>query len=253
MDKDAYYFPHFANARNDRKIRRLRKQLGIEGYGIYFMVLEVLREQQDFSYPLEDVDLLADEFNTSQEKVLAVITNYKLFKVTEDRFFYSPKFYDYMGPYLQKKQSARINGIKGNLIRHHGYTKELLEDKTPEEIIALNTQQTQLLAPDSPPESGSGPNKSKVNKTKVKKIPPDKSEVKAWLVKEKGCTDQQAETVCEEFYSFYDQKGWKVGKTKMVKWKVALGRACKNWESIQKILNGGTANGRGNAGAYQYK
>jgi len=31
MNKDAYYFPHFANARHDRKLRRVRKELGIEG------------------------------------------------------------------------------------------------------------------------------------------------------------------------------------------------------------------------------
>ena len=32
MNKDAFYFPHFSNARNDRKLRRVRKELGIEGY-----------------------------------------------------------------------------------------------------------------------------------------------------------------------------------------------------------------------------
>ena len=61
MTKDAFYFPHFSNARNDRKLRRLRKELGIEGYGIYFMVLEVLRDQEGFKYPLEDLDLLSEE------------------------------------------------------------------------------------------------------------------------------------------------------------------------------------------------
>ena len=66
--KDAYYFPHFCTARNDRKVKRLRKELGVEGYGIFFMLLEVLREQTDFKFPTEDIDLLADEFNTSEQK-----------------------------------------------------------------------------------------------------------------------------------------------------------------------------------------
>ena len=56
MEKDAYYFPHFSNARHDRKIKRLRKELGAEGYGIYFMILEILREQTGFKYPLEDIN-----------------------------------------------------------------------------------------------------------------------------------------------------------------------------------------------------
>jgi len=87
MDKDAYYFPHFCNARNDRKLRRVRKELGVEGYGIYFMILEVLREQKDFRYPMDDIDLMADEFRTSDQKVRVVICNYDLFKVDDNSFY----------------------------------------------------------------------------------------------------------------------------------------------------------------------
>ena len=89
MQKDAYYFPHFCNARHDRKLKRVQKELGIEGYGIYFMLLEVLREQDGFKYPLDDVDLLADEFGTSEQKVNIVICNYKLFDIDETKNFFS--------------------------------------------------------------------------------------------------------------------------------------------------------------------
>jgi len=58
MNKEGYYFPHFCNARNDLKILRLRKDLGEEGYGIYFMLLELLREQPELRYPCDDIDLL---------------------------------------------------------------------------------------------------------------------------------------------------------------------------------------------------
>ena len=117
MDKDSYYFPHFYNARNDRKIRRLRKQLGIEGYGIYFMILEVLRDQVDFKYPVEDIDLLADEFGTSEEKVNVVIHQYKLFNIDKDSKFFSPKFLVYLGPYLKMKEQRRQAGLKSGEAR----------------------------------------------------------------------------------------------------------------------------------------
>jgi len=84
MKKDAFYFPHFANSRNDNKIMRMRLELGLEGYAIYFMLLEVLREQNDFKYPLEDIDLLANEFGTSEQKVRVVVSNYGLFDVDEN-------------------------------------------------------------------------------------------------------------------------------------------------------------------------
>ena len=71
IEKDAYYFPHFSNARNDPKIVRIRRVLGIEGYGIYFMLLEVLRDQSEFKYPIKNVEDLAYEWHTSKEKVLS--------------------------------------------------------------------------------------------------------------------------------------------------------------------------------------
>ncbi len=112
MNKDAYYFPHFANARHDRKLRRVRKELGVEGYAIYFMTLEVLREQEDFAYPLSDIDLLADDFGTSEAKVEAIVTAYKLFDIDEDRFFYSPKLIEYLTPYLERSKRARKAALK---------------------------------------------------------------------------------------------------------------------------------------------
>ncbi len=69
------HFPHYLNARNDRKIKKGRLQLGIEFYAIYFMALEVLAEQKDFRYPLADIDILADDFGTSIQKIQLVITN----------------------------------------------------------------------------------------------------------------------------------------------------------------------------------
>ena len=107
MKKDAYYFPHFSNARHDRKIKRITKELGVEGYGIYFMILEVLREQTDLKYPVQDIDLLADEFGTSEQKVRIVITNYDLFTIDEDEMFFSPKQNEYLQPYFKSSERAR--------------------------------------------------------------------------------------------------------------------------------------------------
>jgi len=108
MKKDAYYFPHFCNARHDRKLKRVQKELGVEGYGIYFMLLEVLRDQQEFKYPLEDIDLLADEFGTSEQKITTVVCNYQLFQIDNDKNFTSYKLQLYLQPYLERSENARI-------------------------------------------------------------------------------------------------------------------------------------------------
>jgi len=123
MNKDAFYFPHFSNARTDRKLLRVRKELGIEGYGIYFMILEVLRDTPEYKYPLEDIDLLALEFVTSEQKVRTVICNYTLFEVDENQCFFSAKFNEYLEPYLRMKQQ-RIDAGKASA------AKRMLNDRS---------------------------------------------------------------------------------------------------------------------------
>lgn len=145
MEKDAFYFPHFCNARQDRKIKRVRKELGLEGYGIYFMLLETLREQQEFKFPMEDIDLLADEFGTSEQKIRTVICNYELFQVDEQENFFSISFIKYLTPYLEGKQRKRIAGIKGNLVKYGYATKESLENLSDLDILELN--ENKILIP----------------------------------------------------------------------------------------------------------
>lgn len=110
MEKEAFYFPHFCNARHDRKIRRLRKELGTEGYGIYFMLLETLREQQDLMYPMEDLDLLAEEFDVSEAKIRVAVCNYGLFEIDEEEKFFSPKMIVYLEPYFKMKEQRKLAG-----------------------------------------------------------------------------------------------------------------------------------------------
>lgn len=211
MDKDAYYFPHFCNARNDRKLRRVRKELGVEGYGIYFMILEVLREQKDFRYPMDDIDLLADEFRTSDQKVRVVVCNYDLFEVDDNEQFFSPKFIEYLSPYLEKKQRNRINGIKGNLIKYNHATKEQISEMTTEEILHLNDVKRDLVGGRSGGESQGDRNKRKVNKIKAKQTkeeaPPKKPESIEGVIKFFE-NNQSSKKEAESFYYHFDAQDW---------------------------------------------
>jgi hypothetical protein len=54
MSKEAYYFSHDANARHDPKILALRSIYGIQGYGIYWVIIEMLREQEDYQLPKKE-------------------------------------------------------------------------------------------------------------------------------------------------------------------------------------------------------
>jgi hypothetical protein len=107
--KDAYFYPHYIGARNDNKIQRLRLKHGMAGYGIYFCLLEVLREQSDHKYPLSDLDLLAADFRCEQSLLDEIIKKFDLFK-TDKQHFWSPRLIDYLEPYYQRKEAAQRAG-----------------------------------------------------------------------------------------------------------------------------------------------
>ena len=118
--KEAFYFPHFIGARNDRKIKRVRRDFGIEGYALYFMTLEVLREEQDLQYPLSDIDILSEDFGTSEAKLKTIILNYDLFSIRETsdgHMFFSPKQIKYLEPYFNRREISRLNGLKSGEMR----------------------------------------------------------------------------------------------------------------------------------------
>lgn len=82
----AFYFQHDYNASNDHKVLYLRQQFGIEGYGIYWYVIEQLA-QSGGKLPLKIIPVLAMQIQTPQDKVLAVIKNYDLFTIEDEQFF----------------------------------------------------------------------------------------------------------------------------------------------------------------------
>ena len=119
MSKEAYYFKHFCNARNDRKIRKARLQLGIEAYALYFMLLEVLREEKDFKYPISDLDVLASEFDTSIQKLDVLIRGYDLFVLDQKNMFFSIAQLEGLKSWIELKEMNKLKGIKSGIARRN--------------------------------------------------------------------------------------------------------------------------------------
>ena len=53
MAKDAYYFSHDSNARNDPKIVAMMTKHQWFGYGLYWALIELMREQDGYKIKLE--------------------------------------------------------------------------------------------------------------------------------------------------------------------------------------------------------
>ena len=182
----------------------MRMELGLEGYAIYFMLLEVLREQNDFKYPLEDINVLAHEFGTSEQKVRVVICNYKLFEVDEESNFFSIKQIYYLQPYIEKTQRARLAAQKR-------------WDKV--ESDANGMQMHSKCNADAMQIKESKVKETKVKESKVGFVRPELFQVQNYF-EEVGALPE-----AEGFFNYYESNGWKVGKNPMKDWQAAS----RNW------------------------
>ncbi|MBQ7623891.1 MAG: DUF4373 domain-containing protein, partial [Clostridia bacterium] len=75
MVKDTYWFQHDYNARNDVKIQALMTDHGAAGYGVFFILLEVLREQSDYRLKLDryTYDTLAAQSRSDKKTVRKIL------------------------------------------------------------------------------------------------------------------------------------------------------------------------------------
>lgn len=89
----------------------LIEQLGLEGYGIYWVLIETLRDQPGYKYPLALIPAIARRYNTTAEKMKTVVGNYGLFNIDENDFF-SWSLIKRMEHLDHKREMARIAGKK---------------------------------------------------------------------------------------------------------------------------------------------
>lgn len=113
MAKEAYYFSHDCNARNDEKILAIRMRHGAEGYGIYFMLIERLREATDYT-SVKDYNIIAFDLRVSAEKVKSIIEEFGLFGFTEDKkYFFSNSLNRRMDEADERRGKLSQAGKKG--------------------------------------------------------------------------------------------------------------------------------------------
>ena len=90
--KSTNYFSHDSNACNDEKLVRLRMKQGAAGYGVYFMILERLREEADYM-SAKDYNMIAFDLRVDAAIVKSVVEDFGLFTFTDDgKCFYSESF-----------------------------------------------------------------------------------------------------------------------------------------------------------------
>lgn len=112
------YFPHDSNARNSEKMVELRMQHGAAGYGVYFMLIERLREAADYSCVV-NYNSIAFDLRVSAELIKSVLRDFRLFaffQTDEGERFYSESLRQRMKPMdemrVQRRNAAAISVAK---------------------------------------------------------------------------------------------------------------------------------------------
>lgn len=78
------YFSHDSNARDDEKILAMRIDLGWEAYGLYWALIEMLRDASDYMLKA-NYKVLAFSLHTTPELIRSIICDYGLFCFTDDQ------------------------------------------------------------------------------------------------------------------------------------------------------------------------
>ena len=77
------YFPHDSNARNDERLVNVRMKHGPAGYGVYFMLVERLREDPEYM-SVVDYNLIAFDLRIDASLAKSIIREFGLFAFTVD-------------------------------------------------------------------------------------------------------------------------------------------------------------------------
>lgn len=146
MAKDSYWFKHDSTAGRGTRMRKMAFIYGHWGKGIYWDVIEILRDQSDYKFELdnESLRLLADLIGCKDEQKFINWFNdcvrLDLLQVS-DNYFYSQVLCENMGVWESKK----TNGSKAKSKRNESEIEAKTKHKIIEDKIRVDNNNKQTL------------------------------------------------------------------------------------------------------------
>jgi uncharacterized protein YdaU (DUF1376 family) len=104
------YLQHQSNSFTDIKIIKMRSKLGMEAYGIFWALLELLFNEEN-KLCIDDYSVLAFSLQCDEDKLKSVIEDFDLF-IIEDGCFYSKRLNDHIDTINSKSAKAKESASK---------------------------------------------------------------------------------------------------------------------------------------------
>ena len=134
------YFPHDSNARNSDKLIRLRMRHKAAGYGVFFMILERLREEPNYM-SVKDYNMIAFDLREDASLIKSVIEDFGLFVFTEDgKYFYSESFKQRMG-FKDEKSRKRSEAGKLGMAKRWGNNNVITNPQSNDNNVITKTDE----------------------------------------------------------------------------------------------------------------
>jgi hypothetical protein len=197
--------------RNDVKINRLIRKYGLEGYGLYNLIVESIAESLSSDHPIPELEETAEDIADKYRGDTAKISEMMQFMLKQGLFevdeitgrILCRKIYKFIDKSQTRSEEIRsmIEIYKTSVCPRQIETVRDIADRSRVEVEE---------------DIDSRPKKFRI---------PTESEVQSYLA-----TRSITYFTASQFIDFYTARGWLIGKNKMKDWRAAV----RTWESRAK-------------------
>lgn len=257
--KDAYYFSHDSNASQDEKILNLRADHGWEGYGIYWAIIERLRDSSDHKYQNDSIKGLSVSLGIKRPVLEEIVNNYDLFE-SDDDCFWSPSLMRRMD-IVEKKRGLAKKASKARWVKNVSNTnaaQQVSENDANTDADAMQMQcgrnaDASIVQCEIDADAMQG-NEMKVNEMKLNERKGNfldthtiAREFKIEILEvfeKRGLDLEAADSEFEKFIAFFDERDWKNSAGAQIRDPVNVAKTWTIKQDYQqkKINNGKTGN-----------
>lgn len=238
------YFSHDTDARNEEKILGVRMELGAEGYGMYWMLLEKLAAEKTHVLTL-DMAKLSWDLRCDQEKLRKVICDFGLFVTDEANMLFWSE-----GLMARMMKADAVSGVRSEAGKASAEARRRKANtqKTNDENISAQTNNEQMLNKCSETSEQNDDlfeqKSNKINKIKGKEIKENNikeklSSSKPSLAEAISDADEAAGAAEEEDMEFEKDifELWEKAYKAMKKVKMPAASCHEDWEKICRMLS----------------